>query len=34
VLPLAEFELLVENGLRSIPWRFRRRMKNVAIVVE
>jgi len=34
VLPLAEFELLVENGLRSIPSRFRRRMENVAIVVE
>jgi predicted Zn-dependent protease with MMP-like domain len=34
VLPLADFELLVENALRCIPWRFRRRMKNVAIVVE
>jgi predicted Zn-dependent protease with MMP-like domain len=34
VLPLAEFELLVENALRCIPWRFRRLMKNVAIVVE
>jgi len=34
VLPLPEFELLVENALRCIPWRFRRRMKNVAIVVE
>jgi predicted Zn-dependent protease with MMP-like domain len=34
VLPVVEFELLVENALRSIPWRFRRRMKNVAIVVE
>jgi predicted Zn-dependent protease with MMP-like domain len=34
VLPLAEFEVLVENALRSIPWRFRRRMENVAIVVE
>jgi len=34
VLPLVEFELLVENALRCIPWRFRRRMKNVAIVVE
>ena len=33
-LPLAEFELLVERALRGIPWRFRRRMKNVAIVVE
>jgi len=27
-------ERLVENALRLIPWRFRRRMKNVAIVVE
>lgn len=34
VLPVAEFELLVENALRGIPLRFRRRMKNVAIVVE
>ena len=34
MLPLPEFKLLVENGLRSIPWRFRRRMKNVALVVE
>ena len=34
MLPLAEFELLVENGLRSIPRRFRLRMNNVAIVVE
>jgi predicted Zn-dependent protease with MMP-like domain len=34
VLPPAEFELLVENALRCIPARFRRRMKNVAIVVE
>jgi predicted Zn-dependent protease with MMP-like domain len=34
VLPVDEFELLVENALRSIPWRFRRQMKNVAIVVE
>src|ERR1019366_9772540 len=25
---------LVENALRCIPWRFRRRMKNVAIVGE
>ncbi len=29
-----EFELLVEKGLRAIPARFRRRMDNVAIVVE
>ncbi len=34
MLPVAEFELLVENALRGIPLRFRRRMKNVAIVVE
>jgi predicted Zn-dependent protease with MMP-like domain len=34
MLPAAEFESLVENALRRIPWRFRRRMKNVAIVVE
>jgi len=34
VLPAAEFELLVENALRKIPSRFRKRMKNVAIVVE
>jgi len=34
VLAPAEFEILVENALRRIPLRFRRRMKNVAIVVE
>lgn len=34
VLPVAEFELVVENALRIIPRRFRRLMKNVAIVVE
>jgi predicted Zn-dependent protease with MMP-like domain len=34
VLPVAEFELLVENALQGIPSRFRRQMKNVAIVVE
>jgi predicted Zn-dependent protease with MMP-like domain len=34
VLAPAEFELLVEDALRLIPWRFRRRMNNVAIVVE
>ena len=34
MLPVVEFELLVENALRGIPWRFRRRMKNVALVVE
>ena len=30
----SEFERLVEDALRRIPWRFRRRMHNVAIVVE
>jgi predicted Zn-dependent protease with MMP-like domain len=34
MLPAADFELLVENALRAIPSRFRRQMKNVAIVVE
>jgi predicted Zn-dependent protease with MMP-like domain len=34
VLAPDEFELLVEDALRLIPWRFRRRMNNVAIVVE
>ena len=34
MLALAEFEHLVEDALRLIPWRFRRRMNNVAIVVE
>jgi predicted Zn-dependent protease with MMP-like domain len=34
VLSVAEFEVLVENALRSIPRRFRRRMENLAIVVE
>src|SRR5271154_7215977 len=34
MLPVAEFEQLVENALRTIPPRFRRRMNNVAIVVE
>jgi predicted Zn-dependent protease with MMP-like domain len=34
VLPVAEFELLVEKALGCIPLRFRRRMNNVAIVVE
>lgn len=33
-MPDAEFEELVENALRGIPARFRRRMNNVAIVVE
>ena len=34
MLAPSEFELLVEDALRRIPGRFRRRMKNVAIVVE
>jgi len=34
VLPAAEFERLVEKALQRIPLRFRRRMKNVAIVIE
>jgi predicted Zn-dependent protease with MMP-like domain len=34
VLDPSEFEVLVEDALRRIPMRFRRRMKNVAIVVE
>ena len=34
LLALSEFELLVEDALRRIPLRFRRRMKNVAIVVK
>ena len=34
MLPVAEFEGVVESALRNIPWRFRRRMKNVAIIVE
>ena len=34
MLPVIEFELLVEKALHRIPWRFRRRMKNVAFVVE
>jgi predicted Zn-dependent protease with MMP-like domain len=34
VLTSSEFELLVEDALRRIPLRFRRRMKNVAIMVE
>jgi predicted Zn-dependent protease with MMP-like domain len=29
-----EFDRLVEEALRTIPARFRRRMRNVAIVVE
>jgi predicted Zn-dependent protease with MMP-like domain len=30
----AEFDKLVEKALRDIPRRFRRRMNNVAIIVE
>jgi len=29
-----EFDALVERALRKIPWHFRRRLENVAIVVE
>jgi len=34
MLPPEEFDQIVENALRLIPRRFRRLMKNVAIVVE
>jgi predicted Zn-dependent protease with MMP-like domain len=34
MLPSAEFDLLVEKAFRRIPARFRRRMHNIAIVVE
>ena len=34
MLSTAEFDVLVEDALRRIPMRFRRRMHNVAIVVE
>jgi predicted Zn-dependent protease with MMP-like domain len=34
VLPPDEFDAIVENALRLIPPRFRKRMQNVAIVVE
>jgi predicted Zn-dependent protease with MMP-like domain len=34
MLPADEFDRIVEEGLRLIPRRFRRRMQNVAIVVE
>jgi predicted Zn-dependent protease with MMP-like domain len=34
VLSPGEFDVLVEDALRRIPKRFRRRMQNVAIVVE
>lgn len=29
-----EFDRLVERALKRIPWRFRRRLENVVIVVE
>jgi predicted Zn-dependent protease with MMP-like domain len=28
-----EFDAMVERSLKSIPWRFRRRMENVIVVV-
>jgi predicted Zn-dependent protease with MMP-like domain len=34
MLPPDEFDAIVENALRLIPTRFRRAMRNVAIVVE
>ena len=34
VLTASEFELLVEDALQRIPLRFRRHMKNVAIIIE
>ena len=34
MLPANEFDAIVENALRLIPPRFRRAMRNVAIVVE
>jgi len=34
VLPPDEFDAIVEHALRLIPPRFRRQIKNVAIVVE
>jgi predicted Zn-dependent protease with MMP-like domain len=34
VLPPRDFDNLVEQALRRIPARFRRRLENVAIVVE
>ncbi|MBI4608615.1 MAG: metallopeptidase family protein [Candidatus Rokubacteria bacterium] len=30
----AEFEALVEEALRSLPRRFKRKLKNIAVVVE
>ena len=34
MLPADEFDRIVEDALRLIPPRFRRRMQNIAIVVE
>jgi predicted Zn-dependent protease with MMP-like domain len=34
VLPAQEFDRLVAKALRRIPWRFRKRMDNVVLVVE
>jgi len=34
MLPEAEFDAIVEKALRRIPRKFRRLMRNVAIVVE
>jgi predicted Zn-dependent protease with MMP-like domain len=34
MLPAEEFDAIVERALKRIPVRFRRRMRNVAIVVE
>jgi len=34
MLPAPEFDAIVENALRLIPARFRRAMRNVAVVVE
>jgi len=34
MLPSSEFDAIVEAALTRIPARFRRRMRNVAIVVE
>jgi predicted Zn-dependent protease with MMP-like domain len=34
VLPAEEFDRIVERALRRIPSRFRRRLENVALVVE
>jgi len=29
-----EFDKIVERAVASIPWRFRRRMANIAVIVE